>query len=121
MVGRELVDLLFWDAAAEEMESSRECGPVEEAMGPERGVLAAVVRVDVAVLDDDRAAPVGADGSKHACKRPVWCRSVLAEQRVPVRGCSRMVDPAMRIRVDPGRHSRLMVSADAELTLDVFC
>lgn len=46
-------------------------------MGPERGVLAAVVWVDVAVLDHDRAAPVGADGSKHVCQRPVWRRSVF--------------------------------------------
>src|SRR4051794_13976420 len=97
------MEALFADACAEEMDAPRERGDRVEAPRPEGAVVAAIVGVDVAVLENYRPAPIASCDGEHVFKNAV--AAAVGAQLPPVGLRCRVVHPSVGIRIRP--HSDL--------------
>lgn len=96
---RQAVQEIRTKVSSEEMDSASERSKAVEPLGPEGAEIAAVVGVDVAVLDYDGSAPIP---SRHVSDgREPGTASDICGQGRPVFCVFGLVDPAVSVRVYP--------------------
>jgi hypothetical protein len=99
------VQRLLGDDLPEEVHPLRVCRWALEAHRPERRILAAIVEVDVPVLDDDGPASASPDDLDHLAEGLRVLASILGDQTRPVVVGGRVRDPAVLVRICPGPHA----------------
>src|ERR1700685_656467 len=97
------MDLLIAEKLTKEVQSPSERGRVLKLQRPESRILAAVIRIDVAVLHDDRLASARTNGRDHLLERRREVSAILLDELVPVVLAGRVCHPAMGVRVSPGQ------------------
>src|SRR4051812_38349801 len=87
--------------ALEEVQSPCKARPGFEAHRPERGEVAAIVSVDVPVLDHDARAPATSNDVNDLPQGRRASSTVLGDWSIPIGLKPRMQKPVRAVRVDP--------------------